>query len=226
MSTAEKKSQARLIGSIVAAQEEERRRISRELHDEIGQSLAAMLVNLTSLLEETAEPHLRRRIGDLIFEASKTIEDTRRLARGLRPALFDEADLKTAIQVLAADFARHHEIEVDLQIGSLEGAPEVPPVVAVTAYRILQEALTNVARHSEATMVAVVVERRPAGRLSLVVEDNGHGIPPTFFRTMDSSPGLGLAGIRERVDLVSGTFDIESVRGRTTLYATLPLELP
>ncbi len=211
---------ASLAARVVLAQEEDRRHIARELHDEIGQSLAAVLVGLTSLLEGTTDPRSRARIGDLIFATSRTIEDTRRLARGLRPALLDDVGLGAAVQALAADFSRAHGIAVDVQIGQT-GDPEIPPPLAIAAYRICQEALTNVARHSEATAASVILEVRD-GNLALVVEDNGRGFEA-------GAPGagadtLGLSGMRERVELVQGRLEVESAAGRTTIYAWLPLE--
>jgi signal transduction histidine kinase len=201
---------------LIAAQEAERSRIARELHDDSGQWLASVVVQLTNLLDETTEPGVRERLGQLLFSASAAIEGVRRITRGLRPRPLEE-DLATALDACAGDFSATHGIAVEIEARGLAEGERLPPAIETTVYRVVQEALTNVARHSGAKAVSLVVERVP-GALRILVEDDGQG-----FDAESSQAGLGLRGLRERLDLVAGSLEIESAPGRTTLYATIPL---
>ena len=211
---------SRFIGQIIAAQEEERRRIARELHDETGQSLAAVLVGIMSLIDEVSETGAREKLGQLLFTTSAAIEEVRRMARGLRPSLLDDQGLKAAVEVYAVEYAQRHGIHVEVHMAGLDETSRLPPLIETTIYRVVQEALTNVARHSGAATASVIVERRD-GQVCTIVEDDGCGFDPAA-----TSAGLGLDGIRERSGLLGGTFEIESKMGRSTLYLKIPLAQP
>ncbi len=214
---------SRFIGQIIAAQEEERRRIARELHDETGQSLAAVLVGIMSLIDEVSETGAREKLGQLLFTTSAAIEEVRRMARGLRPSVLDDQGLKAAVEVYAAEFAARHRVQAEVHMDGLEESSRLSPLIETTLYRIVQEALTNVARHAGATTVSVIIERRD-GQVCAIVEDDGCGFDPAAAGA--AAPGLGLEGIRERIGLLGGTFEIESGMGRSTLYLKIPLARP
>lgn len=221
--TRDESQRSRFIQQVIAAQEEERRRIARELHDDTGQSLAAVLVGIMSLIDEVSDARAREKLGQLLFTTSTAIEEVRRMARGLRPSVLDDQGLKAAIEAYAAEFGPRHGIRVDLHIAGLDAERRLPPVLETTVYRVLQEALTNIARHSGATTASVILELR-GGQVCTIVEDDGCGF--------DAGPadsggaGLGLQGIHERVVQLNGTLEIESRPGRTTLYFRIPLAQP
>ncbi len=214
---------SRFIAQIIAAQEEERRRIARELHDETGQSLAAVLVGIMALIDEVSESGARDKLGQLLFTTSAAIEEVRRMARGLRPSILDDQGLKAAVEVYAAEYAERHQIQVEVHTAGLDETSRLPTLIETAIYRVVQEALTNVARHSGATTVSVIVERRD-GQVCAIVEDDGCGFDPAAADA--GSPGLGLAGIRERIGLLGGSFEIESQTGRSALYLRIPLAGP
>jgi PAS domain S-box-containing protein len=210
------------VDEVIRAQEEERRRIARELHDHTGQAVAALIVRLMALLDAVRDREIRSGLSELLVLATDAVDEVRRMARGLRPAALDDGGLKAAVEAQAADFGKSHGIRIDLHVPGLEGAEELDEDLKIAVYRILQEALTNVSRHAAARRVSLVAERRDQ-RLKLIVEDDGKGFqaPPQ----PSSREGLGLVGIRERVALLRGTMTIESRPGKgTTLYVDIPLE--
>ena len=213
----------RFIEQAIVAQEDERRRISRELHDEIGQALTSLLIglkNLESMVEgDEAARESAQKLRDI---ASNTLDEVGRLARGLRPAVLDDLGLAPAVKHQAEEFARAHGIMTDVHVIGLD-EDRLPATVEITLYRILQEALTNVIKHADASLASVVLERRGA-EVRLIVEDNGKGIEETTS-PKDGRPGLGVQGIRERVALLRGEVTIESTANAgTTLHVHIPLE--
>lgn len=221
--TRDEAQRSRFIGQIIAAQEEERRRIARELHDDTGQSLAAVLVGIMSLIDEVSDARAREKLGQLLFTTSAAIEEVRRMARGLRPSVLDDQGLAAAIEAYVADYGRRHGIQVDLHAVGLAAESRLPPVLETTVYRVLQEALTNIARHSGATTASVILEQR-GGQLVTIIEDDGCGFDAGTAGSGDA--GLGLQGVRERLVQLNGTLEIESRPGRTTLYLRIPLAQP
>jgi PAS domain S-box-containing protein len=213
----------RLIQQAVTAQEEERRRIARELHDEAGQSLTALLVGLRTIEEsrtvaEAAE--LAQRLGGI---AAQTLDEVGPLSRGLHPIILDEVGFPAAVTRQAEEFAQLHGIAVDVQIEGL-GTEQLPPVLQATMYRILQEALTNVAKHSGARSVSVRLVRREA-MVELRVQDNGTGFDPAAGTpTVAGDRHLGLQVMRERAALLCGSVKLESRPGAgTTITIHLPM---
>lgn len=207
---------ASLMRQLVRAEEEERQRIARELHDELGQPLTALQVGLGTL--STDAPDELRRLMAIVVEIDRNVE---RLAFDLRPLALTELGLEAAITHLVGKFRRESDVDVDLHVEiereRLEG------MVETTLYRILQEALTNVWRHSGAASVSVIVDQRN-DHLQMTVDDDGHGFDVEAVLHRRDGRRFGLLGIRQRVSLVRGTVDIESGPGRgTTLYVRVPL---
>jgi signal transduction histidine kinase len=202
----------RLSSQLVRTQEEERKNLSRELHDELGQMLTALRMELgrAERAQAVGSPVFSSTIGE-----SKSLID-RDLAMGLRPSMLDDLGLQPALAWQAREFSRRYNVPVDLSVdGDLEHLPDAQ---RTCVYRVVQEALTNCARHSAATEIQVRVVRGPA-RLDVSVTDNGVGMEPR-----DDHKGLGLTGIKERVKDINGTASIKtSPGGGTTLHISLPV---
>ena len=179
---------ARLLERVMTAENDERRRIARELHDETGQSLTALLIGLRAIADMAAPPELLRVALRLRDIAANTVDEVGRLARGLHPAVLDDMGLAAAARRCARDHSRAFGTAVEFVAGDLD-SPRLTPLVAGTMYRILQETLTNVARHARATSVAVDLTRDDAG-LELVVQDDGVGFEAN--RMPSEGAGLGL----------------------------------
>lgn len=209
---------AQLLDRVISAQEEERRRIARELHDEIGQSLTALLVGLQAADLNGGRP---TDVPELCTIAAQALKEVQRLALGLRPSVLDDLGLEAALMRCADDFSRLQDTEIAVQTVGLDGE-RLPSAVETTLYRIAQEALTNVARHARARTVTVVLLRTPAS-IQLLVEDDGSGFDVTSVLSQGTGPHLGLHGMRERVALVGGDILIESTPGSG---ATISVQLP
>lgn len=205
------------------AQEEERRRISRELHDHMGQHLAALILGLEALKESASEPHERVRVQQLQALASVIGSEVHDLALELRPTALDDLGLPSALRHYAEQWSGRYDIPVDVHSNSPE-QPRLPPAIETTLYRIVQEGLTNVAKHAQATRVSVIVEQRN-GIVQLILEDDGCGFPvDAVMNAPHTERRLGLLGMRERATLAGGTLDIESAPGRgTTLFVRIPI---
>jgi signal transduction histidine kinase len=200
---------------VVSAQELERRRLARELHDETGQALTSILLGLKSLEDVGGERELAESTGRLRELVVTTLQDVRRLAVELRPKALDDFGLVPALERLVETFREQTGIEVDLE--PRLGDTRLPSDVETTLYRITQEALTNVVKHAHAKHVSIVLTRRD-GSVSAVIEDDGRG-----FAEGSSGDGLGLLGMSERVALIDGRLRVESSPGAGT---TLSIEVP
>ncbi len=202
---------------VVAAQELERRRLARELHDETGQALTSILLGLKTI-EDAADlaqaKESASRLRELVVE---TLHDVRRLAVELRPKALDDFGLVPALERLAETFSEQTGLAVDFQAAL--GDERLPGEVETALYRIVQEALTNVVKHAGASRVSVVLARK--GRaVTAVIEDDGRG----FEAQATEGHGLGLVGMRERLGLLDGSLRIESTQGAgTTIVAEVPL---
>lgn len=211
---------ARLLERLISAEDEERRRIARELHDETGQSLAALLVGLRAIANMSVRLEVRNAALRLRDVAANTVDDVGRLARGLHPAVLDDEGLAAAAKRYVGDYVRSFGIALDFAAGDLD-SPRLAPLVAATIYRLLQETLTNVARHARARKVAVKLERDEAS-VELVVRDDGVGFDASH--ALIAASGLGLRGMRERVTLLGGSIQIESAPGEgTVVRARIPV---
>jgi signal transduction histidine kinase len=200
-----------LLKKLMSAQEDERRRIARDLHDEIGQALTSLLIGLRTLAEAPSLEAARGHAGDLRRIAVATLEEVRRLARGLRPSVLDDLGLAAALERYAADYAQASGIAVEVRAEDL-AACRLPEEVETALYRIAQEALTNAAKHGAARHARVVVRRRPAA-VHLTVADDGRGFtcqPP------DGGEQLGLTGMHERAALLNGCVNVASEPGKGT----------
>jgi signal transduction histidine kinase len=202
---------------VVAAQEAERKRLARELHDETGQALTSILLGLKPLEQSAPDNENRMAVVALRELVVATLQDVRRLAVELRPAALDDFGLVPAVERLVETFREQSEIRVDLETNL--GDERLPADAETTIYRIVQEALTNIVKHAEATHVSVLLTRRD-GLVAAVVEDDGRGFDPSRV----GEDGLGLVGMRERLGLVGGRLRIESAEGSgTSLVAEVPL---
>jgi signal transduction histidine kinase len=201
---------------VVSAQELERQRLARELHDETGQALTSILLGLKSV-EDAADPDAAAAAtGELRELVVSTLHDVRRLAVELRPKALDDFGLVSALERLVETFREQTGIEVDIE--PRLGDERLPPDVETTLYRITQEALTNVVKHAQAKRVSIVLTRRD-GSVSALIEDDGRG----FGTDETQENGLGLLGMRERIALVGGRLSVESSAGAGT---TLSIEVP
>jgi signal transduction histidine kinase len=202
---------------VVDAQELERRRLARELHDETGQALTSMLLGLRAVEEAASTDERDRAAAELRELVVTTLQDVRRLAVELRPRALDDFGLVAALERLGETFTDQMGIEVDIE--SRLGEQRLPPEIETALYRITQEAMTNIVKHARASRVSIVLVRKPHSAAA-VIEDDGVGFDPAATR----DGGIGLIGMRERVELLDGRLDIESSRGAgTTLVAEVPL---
>jgi signal transduction histidine kinase len=198
---------------VVAGQEVERRRLARELHDETGQALTSILLGLRALEEANSDVE----VDDLRELVVATLQDVRRLAVQLRPKALDDFGLVPALERLVQTFSESSGISVELE--AQIGEERLPTDVETTVYRIVQEALTNVVKHAEASRVSILLVRRDA-TVTAVVEDDGRGFDPESA----GDDSLGLEGMRERVELHEGRLTVETAPGAgTTLRVEVPL---
>ena len=211
-----------LLRRLVTAQEEERRRISRELHDQTGQQLTALLLGLKTLNNSTGNgsTSLHKNLLQLQKLTERLVEEAHHLAWELRPAALDDLGLETALSNYVEKWSERNSISLDFHSGL--NKLRLPAPVETAVFRIVQEALTNVLKHAEATRVSVMLEYR-YDELLVIVEDNGRGFQPEASLKVKEPGGLGLVGINERVALVCGKLNIESEPGcGTTLAIRIP----
>ena len=208
-----------VLQKVIAAQEDERRRVARELHDEAGQALTSILVGLRNLERAATLDEARDRARSLRDLTSANIEGISRLARGLHPPILEDLGLEPALERLASEFQEAHGVKVNL-IGSRNVFEEVDSSVKLGLYRVAQEALTNIAKHAQATEVAIRYGCRD-GTLSLEIADNGVGYDP---RAVDAKGRLGLQGISERALMLGGKAEFSSSQGQgARVCLTIPL---
>lgn len=201
---------------VVQAQELERRRLARELHDETGQALTSILLGLKPLEEALADHPARAGLGELREQVVSALQDVRRLAVELRPAVLDDFGLVAALERLLESYAEQSGIRVDFH--SALGTARLPSDVETALYRVVQEALTNIAKHANAGSVSVSVARRET-TVAATIEDDGEG----FDLRSIGGDGIGLIGMRERLALLEGRLHVESRPGvGTTIVAEVP----
>jgi signal transduction histidine kinase len=202
---------------VVQAQELERRRLARELHDETGQALTSILLGLKPLEEALTEHPARASLTELREHVVAALQNVRRLAVELRPAVLDDFGLVPALERLTDAFAEQSGIRVDFH--SALGEARLPSEVETALYRVVQESLTNIAKHANAGSVSVSLARRESA-VAAVIEDDGGGFDPRTPR----EEGVGLLGMRERLALIDGKLEVESRPGAgTTVVAEVPL---
>lgn len=205
---------------VVTAQEQERQRISREMHDDLGQALTTHMIALRDLQNDLTIPTetMFEKLQALYNQAFEIFGKVRTLAHNLRPPVLDALGLKAAMRTYCMEFTRRTQLPVTFEAD--EDIPVLPDIYNITFYRVLQEALTNVIKHADASQVwaDLTVEDK---MITLTVQDDGHGF---IEEKVHSSSGIGLTGLRERVTLAGGRFNISSspVRG-TILLAQFPI---
>jgi two-component system, chemotaxis family, CheB/CheR fusion protein len=220
----ERAEQARrkVLRQLVTAEENERRRISRELHDQMSQQVTGLLLSLRAVRQAAESEALAERVAELERMTAGIARDLQHLALELRPPALDTLGLVAALENHLGEWSERYGIAHDFHAAGLEGV-RLSPELETTLYRVVQEGLTNVLKHAGATRVSVVLERR-AGRVSAILEDDGAGfdVEETLASTAKSQR-LGLRGMSERVLLVGGEFEVESSPGSgTTLFARIP----
>lgn len=214
---------SKLAQRALLAQEEERKRVSRELHDQAGQSLTAIMMNLELLQNDLTgqSQKLVDRTRESVAAAREAVQSIRSLVRELRPPVLDMLGFDSAVDQLCQDYTRRHHLDIQLH-GTLTGA--LPDAIALTLYRFIQEGLTNVVRHANASHVTIELSRPPQ-ELAVKLHDDGKGFDPDQAIRKDSPRArLGLVGMQERLELVGGTMEIKTEPGKGTLLcARVPL---
>ena len=208
-----------LLEHTLSAQEEERRRIARELHDEAGQLLTALLVGLRTLEDARKLADVKAQGQRLREITARAIDEVGRLARGLHPTVLDDHGLGVALSRYVSEFTKTHNIAVNLRLNELDSG-DLPSAVQITLYRILQEALTNVARHSGAKVVSIRFARL-ATALEVAVVDDGCGFDHEAVAV--SSHRLGIQSMRERAAMLGGTVRFVSQDKGTKILVQVPL---
>ena len=205
------------VRRVVEAQELERSRLARELHDETGQALTSILLGLQSIRAADSAADADHAVAEVRTLIVQALQDVRRLAVELRPSALDDFGLAPAVERLAATFEERTGIHTAIEANLPEG--RMPPEIETVLYRVIQEALTNVVKHAGAERVSIVIAQRGDG-ISVVVEDDGRGFEAHDVR----DDALGVVGMRERVALVGGTLEVESAPGAgTTVAAYVPV---
>ncbi|HEY8447707.1 MAG TPA: sensor histidine kinase [Thermomicrobiales bacterium] len=211
-----------LASQVIRAQEDERRRIARELHDDTAQVLFAQLIRLATL-KSSPDKSIQELAASMEEMTVEALEGVRRLALELRPPALDDLGLSAALGELAQRFSEQLGIPVEYQARGLRG--RLPSEVELVLYRVAQEALTNVAKHADAKRVWLDVDRT-GGDVTISIQDDGKGFDPSNVKSSDGRGlGLGIFGMEERVALVGGRFRIWSKPGQgTEVFAYIPLE--
>ena len=211
----------RLSARLVTAQEEERRSLARELHDAVGQALTAIKMEMgVAMRGVETDSRARRALDEGRAIAESTLQNVRDLSQLLHPSMLDDFGLPEAVSAHLRSFSKRTGIRTQLTHERMDD--RLPPDIEVCVYRIVQEALTNVARHSGASSCTVSLVRRE-GMLFLTIEDDGRGIETVAARGLDARRHLGLIGMRERAQALAGTFVIENrAEGGTRVLVRLP----
>ena len=213
-----------LSGQLLQLQDQERRRIARELHDSAGQILAALGMNLSLLESENGNivPHAAKALRESIDLVQELSRELRTISHLLHPPLLDEIGLASGLRSYLDGFTERSKIKVDLELP--EDLGRLPEDLETALFRIVQECLTNIHRHSESPVARICI-RRSDGQLSLEVEDRGKGIPPEKREAMESggTPGVGIRGMRERLRQLGGRLEINSSDSGTVVVARLPV---
>jgi two-component system sensor histidine kinase UhpB len=204
---------------LVDVQEAERRKLSRELHDRVGQNLTALSINLDILrisLDEALHAEQRGRIDDSARLLERTADSIENVMSELRPPMLDDYGLLPALQWYAADFSKRTAI--DVHVSGTEERERLAPEIEITLFRVAQEALTNVAKHAEASLVEIVLDQVDE-QCEMSITDNGVGIGPTREGGNGKRPRLGMVTMRERAQAIGGRFQVRTMPGGGTQIA-------
>lgn len=206
---------------VVKAQEDERQRVARELHDQAGQALTALQFGLTRAERACDSPKLQEELEGLRTLTVETMNEVRNLALDLRPSALDELGLVPALRAYVRDYSKRVNIPIDFEVSGIK--ERLPSEMEIALFRVIQEGLTNVAKHSQATQawIKLAVED---GRIKVKVFDNGRGFDVEKTLQQSTKRSLGLFGINERVELLGGSFRVESAPGKgTTIFVEVPV---
>jgi signal transduction histidine kinase len=211
-----------LLSKVISAQEDERRRVARELHDETSSSLAAVVMRVQAAVKEAPPGELRARLEETQALAVHTLDEVHRQIRGLRPSVLDDLGLQSAIRWCAETSLEKRGIAVRSEFSGF--TERLSPAIETVVFRVAQEAMTNIARHAQAESVLIQAAVK-GNQLSLEIEDDGRGFLPERLAAPGSEGrGWGLLGMRERVEMLGGTLQIDSSPGQGThLSLALPL---
>ena len=215
----------KLSGRLLGIQDQERRRIARELHDSLGQYLAGLKIALEMLSKAPSPEKNKALLAECCDILEKSITETRTLSHLLHPPLLDEAGFASAASWFVTGFSQRSGIAVSLEFP--EDLPRLTEAVEIALFRVLQESLTNVHRHSQARSVEIKVEV-DAEEISMEVSDHGRGMPTHILQKLHGDGtqlGVGLAGMRERIHELGGTFDVTSDANGTTIRAAVPVRI-
>jgi two-component system, chemotaxis family, CheB/CheR fusion protein len=215
----------KLSADIIRAQDQERRKISRELHDSVGQYLSHAKVSVELLIKPGMPEKDAERLSHVVGNLEKCLTEARTISHLLHPPMLDAVGLASAAQWYADGFSERSGIRVNLDIAA--GLPRLSSETELVLFRVLQESLTNIHRHSKSKSVDIRLQRR-AGEISLEVRDYGKGIPPKLlnrFRTTGQGVGVGMNSMRERVSELGGWFEVESSKKGTLIRVAVPQSL-
>ena len=218
------KDRVRLLRQIVRAQEDERRRIARDIHDQVGQQMTALRLNLAALDQGySGDKKSREKLEQTKTIAERLDADVDFLAWELRPAALDDIGLAEAMRSFVGQWSKHSGVEAQFHTSGLD-KERLSPETESNLYRIMQEALNNTMKYAQARHVDVLLERRD-NHVVLIVEDDGVGFNANKVASADGDRGMGLIGMRERAALVGGTLQIESQpKAGTTIFAHVPVQ--
>jgi two-component system, NarL family, sensor kinase len=215
----------KLTQRLLKLQDQERRKLARDLHDTTGQTLAALNISVSLLQEQCKEmPAILAHVAEVARHADQAIDEIRTMSYLLHPPLLDEVGFACAAEWYIEGFAKRSGIDVRAEISTSRGR-RLPRDVEIALFRVLQESLTNVHRHSGASEASVHFQHE-ADAVILEIRDFGKGIPPERLRLLHgptAGSGVGLAGMRERMHELNGTLQVESDRVGTSMRATVPL---
>lgn len=209
-----------LAALTIRAQDDERARVARELHDSTAQSIAALAYQLAAAARDCTDPGMTRRLHEMRELAGDILEEVRSMAHAMHPNVLDDLGLESALEWISRKTEEHTELKVDLQAVSNPDAAALPREAAAALYRVAQESIRNIERHSGARHVHITLLQRP-DHVALDIEDDGQGFD--LQEAAERRPGMGLFAMRERLGLVDGTLEIDTAPGRgTRIHASVP----
>lgn len=216
---------AMLLNQLVGVQEEERKRISRELHDETSQSLTAVLLGLRALATSLDDASQQAKVLEMRDIVSEALSSVHYMAVRLRPILLDELGLKAAIHKYVETYQKRYGIAVVFDAENLKEGERFFPEVEISLYRIVQEALSNIVKHADAKQVIVRLTYQE-NELGVMIQDDGKGFDPDILDEYQvANNSLGIAGMQERAELLGGTFDIASAwKQGTRIVVRVPIK--
>lgn len=208
----------KLLDRVITAQEEERKRIARELHDETSQSITSIIVGLTLLHEHQISEEMKQKIAEIKEVTQQTLDEIHYISWSLRPSVLDDLGLLPAIKKYCIEYMKKYDIDIDIQVIGLKRL-RLSSLLEVTIYRVIQEALTNAARHAAADNISIIL-KYSKGVVSVIIEDDGKGFDVNLILDADlTKEHLGLKGMQERIESIGGELVIESNKGiGTTIY--------